>query len=245
MWYKTFDASLRRKVHQGQIGAGNFSDAVRQWWPLVEVLADEHNGATALAFHDVDASRKTLAVLRGQPGIRGAWLYAADGQILGDYIRNGDHPQPVLPDQTANAAWLEGNQLLLTCRVKLRGETVGWLTLRGDLRAEANQLRHSSLVVVICLLVAALAATAIAYRLQKTILNPVYGLARVADAVAARHDYSLRVAGENPDELGRLTTAFNEMLEQIERLMGAELPPRQILLSGRLLARGSSVTRQT
>jgi len=191
--------------------------AVRQWWPLVEVLTDEHNGATALAFHDADAARKALAVLRGQPGIRGAWLHTADGQVLGDYIRNGDHPQPVPPDQTANATWLEGNQLLLTYRVKLRGEPVGWLTLRGDLRAEADRLRRSSLVVVICLLVAALAATAVAYRLQKTILNPVYGLARVADAVAARHDYSLRVVGEQPDELGRLTTAFNEMLEQIEQ----------------------------
>ena len=188
--------------------------ALRQWWPLVEVLAD--NGAPALAFHDDNAARKTLAVLRGQPAIRGAWLYATDGQILGEYLRKNDQPRPVPPDQTANAAWLEGNQLLLTCQVKLRGEPVGWLTLRGDLRAEANRLRRSSLMVVGCLLIAALAATVITYRLQRTILNPIYGLARVADAVAAGHDYSLRVAGDLPDELGRLTTAFNEMLEQIE-----------------------------
>jgi len=189
--------------------------AMRQWWPLAEVLAD--NGAPALAFHDADAARKTLAVLRGQPGIRGAWLVEADGKILGDYQRKGDQPRPVTPDPSANICWLDGNQLLLTYQVKLRGEPVGWLTLRCDLRAEADRLRRSSLVVVGCLLVAAFAATIITYRLQRGILNPIYGLVHVADAVAARHDYSLRVAGDHPDELGRLTTAFNEMLEQIEQ----------------------------
>lgn len=188
--------------------------AVQQWWPLVEVLAD--NGAPALAFHDANAARKTLAVLRGQPSIRGAWLAATDGQLLGVYIRQGDDPRPVKPDQTANTCWLEGNQLLLSYRVKLRGEPVGWLTLRSDLRVEATQLRRSSLAIVVCLLAAAFVARMITFRLQRSILNPIYGLARVAEAVATRHDYSLRVAGEQPDELGRLITAFNTMLDQIE-----------------------------
>ena len=38
------------------------------------------------------------------------------------------------------------------------------------------------------------------------------------------------------DELGRIAAGC-----LIERLKGAELPPRQILLSGRLVPRGSSV----
>ena len=188
--------------------------AVQQWWPLAEMLAD--NGAPALAFHDAAAARKTLALLRGQPSIRGAWLATTDGQLLGTYIRQGDDPRQVKPDQTANTCWLEGNQLLLSYRVKLRSEPVGWLTLRSDLRAESTRLRRSSLAIVGCLLVAALVARLITFRLQRSILNPIYGLARVAEAVATRHDYSLRVAGEQPDELGRLITAFNTMLDQIE-----------------------------
>ena len=50
----------------------------------------------------------------------------------------------------------------------------------------------------------------------------------------------LSTIAQPTDDLGRIAAGC-----LIERLMGAELPPRQILLSGRLLARGSSVTRQT
>ena len=189
--------------------------ALHAWGPLAEVLAD--NGGPALAFHDPVAAKKTLAVLRFQTGIRGAWLYTPDGQILGDYNLAGEHPVPVQPDRTVNAAWLEGRDLLLTCQVKLRGEPVGWLTLRADLRAEQRRLRYSTFIVVGCLVLAWLVALMIAYRLQRAILNPIHGLALVADAVAARHDYSLRVPSTQPDELGRLTDAFNDMLEQIER----------------------------
>jgi len=189
--------------------------ALQAWGPLAEVLAD--NGAPALAFHDPVAAKKTLATLRFQTGVLGAWLYTEDGKILSAYIRPGERPLPVKPDPNTNASWLEGRELLLTCQVKLRGELVGWLTLRADLRTELQRLRYSTFVIIGCLILAGLVALAIAYRLQQTILNPIHSLMHVAETVAARHDYSLRVAGAQPDEIGRLTESFNEMLKQIQK----------------------------
>jgi len=189
--------------------------ALQAWRPLAEVLAD--NGATALAFHDSVAAKKTLATLRFQTGVLGAWLYTEDGKILGAYNRPGERPLPVKPDPNANASWLEGRELLLTCQVKLRGELVGWLTLRADLHTELQRLRYSTFVIIGCLILAGLVALAIAYRLQQTILNPIHSLMQVAETVATRHDYSLRVAGAQPDEIGRLTESFNAMLKQIQK----------------------------
>ncbi|MFZ2295050.1 MAG: substrate-binding domain-containing protein, partial [Polaromonas sp.] len=46
----------------------------------------------------------------------------------------------------------------------------------------------------------------------------------------------LSTIAQPTDELGRLAAGC-----LIERIKGVDLPPRQILLSGQLLARGSSV----
>ena len=195
--------------------ASNRQAALHTWSPAAEILAD--NSAPALGFHDATAAKKTLSALRFQPGVLGAWLYLPDGQLLSDYQRPGEKTLPVAPVPSNNVCWLTGREVLLSCQVRLRGEPVGWLTMRADLHTELAQLRFSTLLLLGCLVVAGIVALTIAYRLQRALLNPIHSLARVADDVARRHDYSMRVAGTLPDEIGRLINAFNDMLGQIEQ----------------------------
>src|SRR5262249_6922319 len=51
--------------------------------------------------------------------------------------------------------------------------------------------------------------------LQKQISVPILALAETAKAISGRHDYSVRATKLSDDELGMLTDAFNQMLNEI------------------------------
>src|SRR5690606_8364808 len=57
--------------------------------------------------------------------------------------------------------------------------------------------------------------------LQRTLARPVIELASTADAISKGSDYSLRARQYGRDELGRLTAAFNAMLERTQQAVGA------------------------
>ena len=51
----------------------------------------------------------------------------------------------------------------------------------------------------------------------RQIAKPLQQLARVADEVRKSGDHTLRAQWNSRDEIGRLVTAFNEMLSQLDR----------------------------
>jgi light-regulated signal transduction histidine kinase (bacteriophytochrome) len=53
-------------------------------------------------------------------------------------------------------------------------------------------------------------------QLRRIIATPIERLATVAHTVATKKDYSVRADAHGPDEIGRLTATFNEMLGTIE-----------------------------
>ncbi len=60
-----------------------------------------------------------------------------------------------------------------------------------------------------------LVAYALSRTLQKQISQPILALAETARVISERRDYSVRATKLGQDELGLLTDAFNQMLEQI------------------------------
>ena len=54
-------------------------------------------------------------------------------------------------------------------------------------------------------------------RALQMVTDPVLRLARLAENVSIREDYSLRGTVESRDEIGTLVTAFNDMLERIRQ----------------------------
>lgn len=59
-------------------------------------------------------------------------------------------------------------------------------------------------------------AWALAWRSARTALRPVEEIAAVAHEIGATADLTRRVAAGGPDELGRLASAFNAMLDRLE-----------------------------
>ena len=56
----------------------------------------------------------------------------------------------------------------------------------------------------------------------RRVTRPVRTLTEAAEQIAATRDLTLRIAAENDDELGRLATSFNTMLDALERSLDAQ-----------------------
>lgn len=180
---------------------------------LAAIVAD--NSTAALTFDDRAAAEETLAALRARPSIRAAALYDGEGRLFARYSRSrepGGLPARPGPD----GHHFTDDDLELYQPVSLKGQRIGTVYLRSDLREMAGRLRTQAATVAAVLLLAALLALLLSSRLQRVISTPILALAETARAVSARKDYSLRAERQGADELGELVEAFNQMLAQIE-----------------------------
>jgi len=100
----------------------------------------------------------------------------------------------------------------------LKRDRIGTLYLRSDYRRTFLELlRFYGKVVAGVMIVATGLGIFLSSRLGRTITDPVLQLARTAQIVGEKKDYSVRaVVGRRGDELGRLTASFNEMLSRIQ-----------------------------
>ncbi|MBA3272082.1 MAG: HAMP domain-containing histidine kinase [Acidobacteria bacterium] len=93
---------------------------------------------------------------------------------------------------------------------------VGTLMVKSGLEPVNTRLRHQIASTVIVLLVSSVAAVVLMARLQRQLTEPLQHLADTAQAVSRGRDYSRRVVKEAHDEVGAVSDAFNDMLQQIQ-----------------------------
>jgi light-regulated signal transduction histidine kinase (bacteriophytochrome) len=99
----------------------------------------------------------------------------------------------------------------------LEGRQLGTLYLKSDLGAMYERLRLYTTVVAFVLIASLLLAYLLVKILKKSISAPIIALARTAEVISNKHDFAVRAVKMGNDELGTLTIAFNEMLEQIQQ----------------------------
>ena len=93
---------------------------------------------------------------------------------------------------------------------------IGELHIRQDLSDLNMRLKVFSVVMLMILVLASLVTIVLSLRIQSLISEPVVHLTQLADQVARRQDYTLRVMRDRNDELGKLTRTFNTMMETID-----------------------------
>ena len=195
---------------------------------LAQLIGAESTGA--LTFDDARAADDILAAMKARTHIVSARLFDAKGRPFATYRRPGSEgdalPEHPLPDSYRASR----SHAVLFESVKLGNETAGTLYLKADLGELRSHFEGYLVIVLLVMLASVALATVLSARGQHLVIAPILRLADAAGAVTRDKDYSVRVASAGADELGVLTSAFNEMLSQIERRdaeLRAEVKERQ------------------
>ncbi len=171
--------------------------------------------APALAFHDADAARQNLTVLRARPQILAGAIYTSTGARFASYVQPGARDSfPVRPQQAGYR--IERGELVVFQHVVENGEQLGTVYLRSRYGLADRIVNYGAILAGVMLGALAIAAL-VATRLQASITRPLEAVTNVARQVMQRRDFSLRVPGNNSGEIGVLVAAFNDMLAEIGR----------------------------
>ncbi|MGH9750574.1 MAG: sensor histidine kinase [Candidatus Polarisedimenticolia bacterium] len=197
-----------------------------------------YNLLTALLFDDRESAEKTLEALAADPHVIRAGLYGGDGTLFAIYRRSTGFPEapPGVRSGPPAGARFESDRLILSRPIEFNGQRIGHLVLESDLEELHGLMLRSARTMAILLAAAVGLSFVVASRLQRRISVPLLELARIAKVVSVEKDYSVRAPRGGKDEIGILSGAFNDMLDQI-RLRENELREANERLEERVAAR--------
>jgi signal transduction histidine kinase/DNA-binding response OmpR family regulator len=177
------------------------------------------NSAAPLMFDDRAFAAQTLASLGAAHNIRRAALYRDGADAFATYA----DPEHVAAGSGGSGA------MSLEAPVRWEGEQIGRIWLETSL--DGIRARSLNLIALLSVVVAVIAGLLILVsdRLQRTVSGPILHLARTADEISQERNYTLRVPDQGRGEIGRLVTAFNGMLAQIQGRDQALLEARESL----------------
>jgi PAS domain S-box-containing protein len=177
------------------------------------------NSGAALTFGDHKAAQEALTVLATKPSVIAGCIYDERKVPFATYFSDTVLPIPNYRG-TADGIVRRKGFVELYRPIMRDGERVGTLYVASDLRQLNARMREDAQVMAVILLVCLAVALILSNRLQGRISDPIVELARVADAVSERKDYSVRATSRvthSGDEIGNLMRGFNGMLAEIER----------------------------
>ena len=205
---------------------------------MAEIIAA--NSSAALLFGDARAAQETLGFLKAQQHIQAAAIYGMDETVFASYRKPGiaiEFPDSNIQTETI-LFWV--NHVELFTHINYEGEQIGIVYLRSDMKAIHDRLVWFLGIVAAVLLMSMLVTFVLSTRLQRIITDPLLRLSAIARQVRTENNYSLRVSGENEDELGNLITDFNAMLDEIQS-RDNELMEHRAMLEHRVMQRTSEL----
>jgi PAS domain S-box-containing protein len=185
---------------------------VRNLSTTAAVLAGQ--AAEALVAKDEHEARLILQALRADPHIAKAALYDAQGRLFARHP-SGLPTSAFPPAPGPPGSRFEPGYVILVQPVGEGNTRAGMLYLQSDLQQLYARLRLYLGIVLLVLCGSVLAALALSQALQRRISGPILALANTAKVISERRDFSVRAPAAGGDEVGVLTTAFNQMLERI------------------------------
>lgn len=174
-----------------------------------------------MVFADRAAARGELEAFSRRSDLLLVQVQTQAGEVFAQWQAVDNTPLPrVMPPATASqqegaaSATLRG--LEVWTPIQLKGETVGVLVLRESLDGLRTSVLVLSAVAMALITVAILVAWRGLLLVQRRALAPLVELSNLAEHIARERDYSKRANVYRPDEVGRLTERFNDMLKRIE-----------------------------
>ena len=190
------------------------ASSIRQLSTLAETLGA--NTAASLAFNDQKTAEEMLSALKAEKHIVGALLYDEKGNIFAEYWQTRNHGGIDISHPGGEAVHFDRNSVSLFRDVRLNGTKTGTIAIVSDLSEFRAKLREYAQLTLLVLLVSLLITYLISSRLLHLVSEPIVQLAATAERVSSQEDYSLRGLSQGNDEIGKLVTSFNQMLDRIQ-----------------------------
>lgn len=197
-----------------------FKDAeVRTNYSIAQVIG--FNAIPALEFMDPEAAEKMLLSLQNNPSVLNAVILDQKGREFARYDRTGEEAFSFTGSEeekeNTNNPW---EKFIITYPI-VDKEQLGTVVIRAELTG-FRQILLDYLIIAGLILLASLAiALLVSNILQRSITQRLLGLVNRTKEVADKNDYSLRAKEYGNDEIATLATAYNRMLDQIERMQKA------------------------
>ncbi|MEP7320582.1 MAG: ATP-binding protein [Saprospiraceae bacterium] len=181
---------------------------------LAAVIAS--NSTAALAFLSPQDAVEILSALKAEPHITAACLYDESGNQFATYP--ADAASSLFPTQIERNEkyWFKSNYLEGFQPVLQKNEYLGVLYIKADLKAMYSQLTRFAIIGLLFIICSLFIAYLLSKILQRTISEPIMALEQTAKIISNQRDYTVRAIKSGKDEVGALTDAFNQMLNQIQ-----------------------------
>ncbi|MCG8313409.1 MAG: response regulator [Pseudomonadales bacterium] len=191
-----------------------------------EIIA--YNVAAAVAFNDAASATETLNSLGAIPQIQEAIIFDKDGSVFAEYQLPEFNSATSLFSQvrTGRFHWAQEEKAKVIFsddgihvfdEVLLDGEILGTLYLRSSLAHFNSYQERAAAIVAAVLIVTFIMVLIVMSRLLHWVSDPIRLLKDAAQSITKDGNYSVRVKKYADDELGHLTDAFNNMIEEIGR----------------------------
>lgn len=181
---------------------------------IAKVLANRSKAA--LEFSDTKLAGDNLEAVRVHPTVQNACLYDIHGALFASFTRAGAnlHCKNQPPREVTS---FTARHFIVQVPVNLDDEQIGTLSVTSDVSRLDNSTTRLSITVAITMGIVSIITYLLGMRLQTLVTGPIKLLGDTAQQVAESNDYTTRAPKQNDDELGRLITAFNHMMDKIER----------------------------
>lgn len=180
----------------------------------VKVQLIARNTIAALLFDDRQTANDLLSSLNTDSQVIQAALWNSQGQLFANY-QSKHHPTTSLTFPAHQGHVLGLTTLDIAQTLISDGQTVGTVSLRLSLQTLYRRLLEHALAFSLVILVALVISQLFLIRMNRFITTPIARLVKLMGTVSQEGDYSTRARIESNDEVGRLASVFNEMLEQI------------------------------
>lgn len=174
------------------------------------------NSSAALAFLSPQDAVEILSALKAEPHINVACLYDKSGSLFATYPADASTALFPSTAQKEESFWFKTNYLEGFQPVMQKNEYLGSLYIKADLKAMYAQLTRFGIIGLLFIVGSLFIAFLLSKILQRTISEPIMALEQTAKIISNQNDYTVRAIKTGEDEVGALTDAFNQMLNQIQ-----------------------------
>lgn len=181
-----------------------------------------------LSFYDNDGTKEILKKAKSMQSIVTVAVFDNQYKLLTS-LENLDTTKAHTHLLSKSTAFFEKDYLYIIHPITYQNEQLGVLYMQASTSELDSKINHFVVSIIVLLLLLLLISYLFAFRLQKIVSDPILHLAKIADEVSQKADYSIRVIKPYKDEIGILYEGFNNMLEQIHNRQNERIKAEQEL----------------